>query len=62
MAKQLFEWDYSSYEGAKKYPNLFSPIQVGKLIVSNRIKYAAAGGNPNDEHGFITIPLDKVSF
>ena len=41
MAKQLFEWDCSSYEGAKKYLNLLSPIQVGKLIAPNRIKYAA---------------------
>lgn len=54
MAKQLFEWDYSSYAGAKKYPNLFSPIQIGNLIVPNRIKYAATEDNLNEEHGFIT--------
>ncbi len=54
MAKVLFEWDYSSYEGAKKYPNLFSPIQIGNLMVPNRIKYAATEDNLNDHNGFIT--------
>lgn len=54
MAKQLFEWDYSSYPGAKKYPNLFKPIQIGNLIVPNRIKYAATEDNFNDHNGFIT--------
>jgi len=54
MAKQLFEWDYSSYPGAKKYPNLFKPIQIGNLIVPNRIKYAATEDNFNDANGYIT--------
>ncbi|MEW5722463.1 MAG: FAD-dependent oxidoreductase [Thermodesulfobacteriota bacterium] len=54
MAKVLFEWDYSSYPGAKKYPNLFKPIQIGNLVIPNRIKYAATEDNLNDHHGFIT--------
>lgn len=54
MAKQLFEWDYSSYPGAKKYPHLFKPIQLGNLIIPNRIKYAATEDNFNDPDGFIT--------
>jgi len=37
MAKLLFEWDYSSYPGAKKYPHLFKPIQLGQLTIPNRI-------------------------
>lgn len=54
MAKTLFEWDYSKYPGAKKYPNLFKPIQIGNLIVPNRIKYAATEDNLNDHNGFIS--------
>jgi 2,4-dienoyl-CoA reductase (NADPH2) len=54
MAKTLFEWDYSSYPGAKAYPNLFKPIQLGNLTVPNRIKYAATEDNLNDHNGFIT--------
>ena len=54
MAKQIFEWDYSSYPGAKKYPHLFKPIQIGNLIVPNRIKYAATEENLNGLDGFIT--------
>jgi len=54
MAKLLYEWDYSSYPGAKKYPNLFKPIQVGNLMVPNRICYAATEDNLNDHHGFVT--------
>jgi 2,4-dienoyl-CoA reductase (NADPH2) len=54
MAKVLFEWDYSSYPGAKAYPNLFKPIQLGNLMVPNRIKYAATEDNLNDHNGFIT--------
>ena len=54
MAKLLFEWDYSSYPGAKKYPNLFKPIQLGNLTVPNRIKYAATEDNLNDHNGFVT--------
>lgn len=54
MAKQLFEWDYSTYPGAKKYPHLFKPIQIGNLIVPNRIKYAATEENLNGLDGFTT--------
>jgi 2,4-dienoyl-CoA reductase (NADPH2) len=54
MAKVLFEWDYSSYPGAKAYPNLFKPIQLGNIVVPNRIKYAATEDNLNDHNGFIT--------
>ena len=54
MAKQIFEWDYSKYPGAKKYPNLFKPIQIGNLVVPNRIKYAATEDNLNDHRGFVT--------
>ena len=54
MAKLLFEWDYSSYPGAKKYPHLFKPIQLGELTIPNRIKYAATEDNLNDHNGFVT--------
>ncbi len=54
MAKTLFEWDYSKYPGAKKYPHLFKPIQIGNLIVPNRIKYAATEDNLNGHDGFVT--------
>ncbi|MGM0426198.1 MAG: FAD-dependent oxidoreductase [Thermodesulfobacteriota bacterium] len=54
MAKVLFDWDYSSYPGAKAYPHLFKPIQIGNLTVPNRIKYAATEDNLNDHNGFIT--------
>lgn len=54
MAKLLFEWDYSSYPGAESYPHLFKPIEVGNLLVPNRIKYAATEENLNDREGFIT--------
>ncbi len=54
MAKLLFEWDYSSYPGAKKYPHLFKPIQLGQLTIPNRIKYAATEDNLNDHNGFVT--------
>jgi len=54
MAKTLFEWDYSDYPGAKKYPHLFKPIQIGNLIVPNRIKYAATEENLNGHDGFVT--------
>jgi 2,4-dienoyl-CoA reductase (NADPH2) len=54
MAKTLFEWDYSDYPGAKRYPNLFKPIQIGNLLVPNRIKYAATEENLNGRDGFIT--------
>ncbi len=54
MAKTLFEWDYSDYPGAKSYPHLFKPIQIGNLLVPNRIKYAATEENLNGLDGFIT--------
>jgi len=54
MAKTLFEWDYSDYPGAKKYPHLFKPIEIGNLFVPNRIKYAATEENLNGLDGFIT--------
>jgi len=54
MGKLLFEWDYSSYPGAKKYPHLFKPIQLGNLTIPNRIKYAATEDNLNGTDGFVT--------
>lgn len=54
MAKQIFEWDYSSFPGAKSYPHLFSPIQVGNLLIPNRVKYAATEDNLNRHDGFVT--------
>jgi 2,4-dienoyl-CoA reductase (NADPH2) len=54
MAKVLYEWDYSSHPGAKKYPALFQPIQIGNLTVPNRIKYAATEENLNGRDGFVT--------
>ncbi|MEJ2165175.1 MAG: FAD-dependent oxidoreductase [Desulfobacterales bacterium] len=54
MAKTLFEWDYSDYPGAEKYPHLFKPIQIGNLQIPNRIKYAATEENLNGHDGHIT--------
>ncbi len=54
MARLLYEWDYSQYPGAKSYPHLFKPIQIGNLSVPNRIKYAATEDNFNTHDGFIT--------
>jgi len=54
MAKTLFEWDYSGYPGAKSYPHLFKPVQIGNILVPNRIKYAATEENLNGLDGFIT--------
>jgi len=54
MGKKLFEWDYSDYPGAKTYPHLFKPIQIGNLMVPNRIKYAATEDNLNGHDGFVT--------
>jgi 2,4-dienoyl-CoA reductase (NADPH2) len=54
MAKTLFEWDYSDYPGAKTYPHLFKPIQIGNLMIPNRIKYAATEDNLNGHDGFVT--------
>ena len=54
MSKELFKWDYTSYPGYKKYPHLFKPIQIGKLTIPNRIKYAATEDDLNDREGFVT--------
>lgn len=54
MGKILFEWDYSSYPGARKYPHLFKPIELGNLTIPNRIKYAATEDNLNGRDGFVT--------
>jgi 2,4-dienoyl-CoA reductase (NADPH2) len=54
MAKTLFEWDYTEFSGAKRYPHLFKPIQIGNLLVPNRIKYAATEENLNGLDGFVT--------
>ncbi|MHB9150055.1 MAG: oxidoreductase [Thermoleophilia bacterium] len=54
MARQIFEWDYSKYPGAKKYPHVFSPIQIGGLTIPNRIKYAATEDNLNTHDGYVT--------
>ncbi|MBP7528474.1 MAG: FAD-dependent oxidoreductase [Syntrophorhabdaceae bacterium] len=48
------KWDYTQYPGYKKYPNLWTPIQIGNVTVPNRIKYAATEDNLNDKEGFIT--------
>ncbi len=53
MGKE-FNWDYTSYPGYKKHPHLFKPIQLGKLTIPNRIKYAATEDNLNDKDGFVT--------
>ncbi len=54
MSKMLFEWDYSGYPGAESYPHLFKPIQIGNLMIPNRIKYAATEDNFNTYDGYIT--------
>jgi len=54
MGKILFEWDYSNYPGAKKYPHLFEPIDIGGLTIPNRIVYAATEDNLNSHDGFVT--------
>ena len=54
MGKILFDWDYSSYPGAKQYPHIFKPIDIGNLTVPNRIKYAATEDNFNTHDGFVT--------
>ncbi|MBC8460221.1 MAG: NADH oxidase, partial [Deltaproteobacteria bacterium] len=40
--------------GEKKYPNIFSPIQIGKVWAKNRIKYASTETNYNYSDGFIS--------
>lgn len=48
------KWDYTKYPGYKKYPHLFKPIEIGKLTIPNRIKYAATEENLNGKDGFVT--------
>jgi len=40
--------------GEKKYPHIFSPIQIGKLWAKNRIKYASTETNFNYSDGFVS--------
>lgn len=40
--------------GVKKYPHIFSPIQIGKLWAKNRIKYASTETNYNYSDGFVS--------
>jgi len=40
--------------GEKKYPHIFSPIQIGKLWSKNRIKYASTETNYNYSDGFVS--------
>ena len=39
--------------GEKKYPHIFSPIQIGKVWAKNRIKYASTETNYNYGDGFV---------
>jgi 2,4-dienoyl-CoA reductase (NADPH2) len=39
--------------GVKKYPHIFSPVQIGKLWAKNRIKYASTETNYNFSDGFV---------
>jgi len=40
--------------GEKKYPHIFSPVQIGKLWSKNRIKYASTETNFNYSDGFVS--------
>jgi 2,4-dienoyl-CoA reductase-like NADH-dependent reductase (Old Yellow Enzyme family) len=40
--------------GTKKYPYIFSPVQIGKLWAKNRIKYASTETNYNYSDGFVS--------
>ena len=40
--------------GEKKYPHIFSPIQIGKVWAKNRIKYASTETNYNYNDGFVS--------
>ena len=42
------------YPGIKKYPNIFSPIKIGKLWIKNRIKYASTETNFNYRDGYVS--------
>jgi 2,4-dienoyl-CoA reductase (NADPH2) len=46
--------DYTKYPGYEKFPHLFKPIKIGKLLVPNRIKYAATEDNLNTHEGYVT--------
>jgi len=48
------QWNYSEYPGGKAYPHLFKPINMGKLTIPNRIKYAATEDNLNTRDGYVT--------
>jgi len=39
--------------GVKKYPHIFSPVQIGKVWAKNRIKYASTETNYNYSDGFV---------
>jgi 2,4-dienoyl-CoA reductase (NADPH2) len=40
--------------GEKKYPHIFSPIQISKVRAKNRIKYASTETNYNYSDGFVS--------
>ena len=40
--------------GLKKYPHIFSPLQIGKLKVKNRVKYASTETNFNYRDGYVS--------
>ncbi|NIM89400.1 MAG: FAD-dependent oxidoreductase [Candidatus Aminicenantes bacterium] len=40
--------------GEKKYPHIFSPVQIGKIWAKNRIKYASTETNFNYSDGFVS--------
>ncbi len=40
--------------GEKKYPHIFSPVQIGKVWAKNRIKYASTETNFNYSDGFVS--------
>ncbi len=40
--------------GEKKYPHIFSPVQIGKFWAKNRIKYASTETNYNYSDGFVS--------
>jgi len=51
---QARKWDYTTYPGYKMFPHLFQPIQLRKVTIPNRIKYAATEDNFNSHDGFVT--------
>lgn len=40
--------------GIRKYPHIFSPIQIGKIWAKNRIKYASTETNYNYSDGYVS--------